>query len=231
MHSMTGRVRDCQSLDSDVLATRMLVDTDGFLGRHGCQRRLKSSSSEDQTLLLETRTRHGSHFLCASSLGDESACHPKPKYLRQVERSPFNAGATIWRTTTPLEPNIFMRTEPQDACVRPCYPMRQNPQKCCLPCRLGTIIDFRVSGRHFAPALAKRSVKQTPYCLAAHGEHTALKKTDAVCVAFQDGDSSFPVASTLEVQVLAQTLPPWGLLKRCFLVEVLFPARTALCKI
>jgi hypothetical protein len=174
MHSTTGRGRDCQSLDSDVFATRMLVDTDGFLGRHRWQRGLKSNGSEDQTLLLETRTRHGSHFLWASSLGDESACLPKPKYLRQVERNPFNAGATIWRTTTPLEPNICMRTESQDACVRSCYPMRQNPRKCCLPCRLGTIIDFRVSGRHFVPALTKRSVKQTPYCLAAHEEHAAF---------------------------------------------------------
>jgi hypothetical protein len=70
---------------------------------------------------------------------------------------------------------IYLCAQPQNACVRCCYPMRQNPQKCCLPCRLGTIIDFRVSGRHFAPALAKRSVKQTPHCLAAHGEHTASK--------------------------------------------------------
>jgi hypothetical protein len=33
------------------------------------------------------------------SPGDEPACHPQPKSLRQVERNPFNAGATIWRTT------------------------------------------------------------------------------------------------------------------------------------
>jgi hypothetical protein len=33
------------------------------------------------------------------SPGDESACHPNPESLRQVERNPFNAGATIWRTT------------------------------------------------------------------------------------------------------------------------------------
>src|SRR5215472_8951043 len=43
------------------------------------QRRLNSNSSEDQTLLLETWTRHGSHFLRASMPGDESACYPKPK--------------------------------------------------------------------------------------------------------------------------------------------------------
>ena len=28
-----------------------------------------------------------------------AACHPNPESLRQVERNPFNAGATIWRTT------------------------------------------------------------------------------------------------------------------------------------
>jgi hypothetical protein len=33
------------------------------------------------------------------SPGDESACHPNPESLRQVERNPFNAGATIWRST------------------------------------------------------------------------------------------------------------------------------------
>ena len=33
------------------------------------------------------------------SPGDESACHPKPRYLRSVERNPCDAGATIWRTT------------------------------------------------------------------------------------------------------------------------------------
>ena len=63
------------------------------------QHRLTSDSSEDKTLLLETRTRRV-HILCEHlSPGNESACHPKPKYLRQVERNPFDAGATIWRTT------------------------------------------------------------------------------------------------------------------------------------
>ena len=40
------------------------------------------------------------HIFCEHfSLGDELGCHPKPKYLRQVERNPCDAGATIWRTT------------------------------------------------------------------------------------------------------------------------------------
>ena len=40
------------------------------------------------------------HIFCEHlSPGDESACHPKPKYLRQMEGNPCDAGATIWRTT------------------------------------------------------------------------------------------------------------------------------------
>ena len=40
------------------------------------------------------------HIFCEHlSPGDESACHPKPKYLRHVKGNPFDAGATIWRTT------------------------------------------------------------------------------------------------------------------------------------
>src|SRR6516225_11383617 len=43
---------------------------------------------------------HGSHFFREHrSPGYEPACHPKPKYLRQVEGNPCDAGATIWRTT------------------------------------------------------------------------------------------------------------------------------------
>jgi hypothetical protein len=34
------------------------------------------------------------------SPGDEPARHPEPKSSRQVERNPFIASATIWRTTT-----------------------------------------------------------------------------------------------------------------------------------
>jgi len=63
---------------------------------------LKSNLSEDQTLFLETlpRNRRYFHIFCKRlSPGDESACHPNPESLRQVKRNPFNAGATIWRTT------------------------------------------------------------------------------------------------------------------------------------
>ena|SRR5215469_3392751 len=70
------------------------------------QRRLKSNNSEDQTLFL--KPGQGTvHIFCEHlSPGDESACHPKPKYLRPAERNPFDAGATIWRTTA-LAPVIL----------------------------------------------------------------------------------------------------------------------------
>jgi hypothetical protein len=63
------------------------------------QLRLKSNTSEDQTLFLKPGPGTVHIFCEHLSPDDESACHPKPKYLRQVERNPFDAGATIWRTT------------------------------------------------------------------------------------------------------------------------------------
>ena len=126
---------------------------------------------------------------------------------------------------------IYLCAQPQNACVRSCYPMRQNPQKCCLPCRLGTIIDFRVSGRHFAPALAKRSVKQTPHCLAAHGEHTASEKLAQFALRFRTEIHHFAWRLLSKCRFWRKPYRLEGLLKRCFLGEVLFPARTALCKI
>src|SRR5215472_9099184 len=53
-----------------------------------------------KTLLLETGQGTVHIFREHLSPRDERACHPKPKYLRQVERNPCDAGATIWRTTT-----------------------------------------------------------------------------------------------------------------------------------
>ena len=53
------------------------------------RRRLKSNSSEDQTLLPKTRTRHGSHFLRAFFAGRRISPPSKPMYLRQVERNPL----------------------------------------------------------------------------------------------------------------------------------------------
>ena len=55
--------------------------------------RLKSNSSEEQTLFLETRrTRHGSRFLRAPFLDPQSAYDLKPKSLCKPERSPFHVG-------------------------------------------------------------------------------------------------------------------------------------------
>jgi len=69
----------------------------GLHHRYAVRRGLKSNRSEDQTLLLETRTGTVPIFCELLSPGDESACHPKPRYLCQVERNPCDAGVTIWR--------------------------------------------------------------------------------------------------------------------------------------
>src|SRR6516162_254674 len=63
----------------------MIVSLRHLLGR------IVSSFSSREDLILEN--------LANLSPGDDSACHRKPKYLRQVKRNPFDAGATIWRTT------------------------------------------------------------------------------------------------------------------------------------
>src|SRR5262249_51531942 len=104
----TGLILDRRSTRQRValqrLGLRVKVRFDPFRDSAGCtiatrwQRQPKSNSSEDQTLVLETRTRPGSHFLQASFAGRRiSLPYPKPRYLRQVERNPFDAGATIWR--------------------------------------------------------------------------------------------------------------------------------------
>jgi len=120
-----------------------------------------------------------------------------------------------------------MRTEPQNAWVRCCYPMRQNPQKCCLPCRLGTIIDFRVSGRRFAPALAERSVKQTRHM----GSTQHQRKLTQFALRFRTEIHHFAWRLLLKCRFWRKLYRLEGLLKRCFLGEVLFLECTALCKI
>jgi hypothetical protein len=63
------------------------------------QPRLKSNFLKTKLFLLKPY-RGTVDILCKHlSPGDESACHPNPESLRQVERNPFNAGATTWRTT------------------------------------------------------------------------------------------------------------------------------------
>jgi len=64
------------------------------------QRRLKSKALKTKLYFLKLETRKAAvlHIFCEHlSPGDESVCHPRPKYLRQAERNPFNAGATICR--------------------------------------------------------------------------------------------------------------------------------------
>ena len=108
----TGLILDWRRTRQEVVqqkfALRVKARFNPFRDSAGCtiamrwQRRLKSNSSEDQTLFL--KPGQGTvHIFCEHlSSGDESACHPKPKYLRQVERNPLDAGATIWRTTAPF---------------------------------------------------------------------------------------------------------------------------------
>src|SRR5260370_22806247 len=77
------------------------------------QRRLKSYSSEDQTLFLKP-CRGTVDILCEHlSLGDEPACHSKPKSICQAEGNPVIASATIWRTTElPGSPNTLAWVRP-----------------------------------------------------------------------------------------------------------------------
>ena len=53
------------------------------------QSRFKSNSSEDQTLLLETRTRHGSHFLRASLAGRRISLPSKTEVLTSSGKKSF----------------------------------------------------------------------------------------------------------------------------------------------
>ena len=95
----TGLILDWRRTRQEVVqqkfALRVKSRFNPFRDSAGCtiatqwQRRLKSNSSEDQTLLPKTRTRHGSHFLRAFFAGRRISPPSKPKYLRQVERNPL----------------------------------------------------------------------------------------------------------------------------------------------
>src|SRR5215471_16918369 len=75
----TGLILDWRRTRQEVVPQKFALPVKArfnpFRDSAGCtiatqwQRRLKSNSSEDQTLLLETRTRHGSHFLRAFFAG------------------------------------------------------------------------------------------------------------------------------------------------------------------
>src|SRR6516165_8405690 len=85
----TGRILDSRRTHQQVVqqkfALRVKAGFNPFRDSAGCtivirwQRRLKSNSSEDQTLLLEARTRHGSHVLRASITGRRFTAIPQRK--------------------------------------------------------------------------------------------------------------------------------------------------------
>src|SRR6516225_1104253 len=76
-------------------ALRVKARFNPFRDSAGCtiamrwQRRLTSNSSEDKTLVLETRTRHGSHFLRASFAGRRISLPSKTEVLTSRERKSF----------------------------------------------------------------------------------------------------------------------------------------------
>src|SRR5215472_12977328 len=94
------------------------------------QRKLKSDSSEDQTLLLETRTRHGSHFLRASFAGRRISPPSKTEVLTSSGKKSFDTGATIWRTTGFLE--LFELLEE----YAPVWYTEQHHQRALTACRI-----------------------------------------------------------------------------------------------
>jgi hypothetical protein len=78
----------------------------GVLANHTALPSLCGGSLASRAIFLKTKLfflkpcRGTVDIFCKHlSPGDEQACHPNPESLRQVERNPFNAGATIWRTT------------------------------------------------------------------------------------------------------------------------------------
>jgi len=79
--------RTRQQVVQQKFAWRVKAGFNPFRDSAGCtiamrwQRRLKSNSSEDQTLLLETRTRRGSHFLRASFAGRRISLPSKTEVL------------------------------------------------------------------------------------------------------------------------------------------------------
>src|SRR6516165_2184449 len=105
----TGPILDSRRTHQQVVqqkfALRAKAGFNPFRDSAGCtivtqwQRKLKSNSSEDQTLLLETRTRHGSHFLRAFFAGRRISPPSKTEVLTSSGKKSFDTGATIWRTT------------------------------------------------------------------------------------------------------------------------------------
>jgi transposase InsO family protein len=105
-----GLARTRQEVVQQKFALPVKARFNPFRDSAGCtiatqwQRRLKSNSSEDQTLLLETRARHGSHFLRAFFAGRRISPPSKTEVLTSSGEKSFDTGATIWRTTTSAAP-------------------------------------------------------------------------------------------------------------------------------
>src|SRR5215471_17087627 len=95
----TGLILDWRRTRQQVVlqrfGLRVKARFDPFRDSAGCtiamrwQRRLKSHSSEDQTLVLETRTRHGSHFLRASFAGRRISLPSKTEVLTSSGKKSF----------------------------------------------------------------------------------------------------------------------------------------------
>src|SRR3974390_103664 len=103
----TGRILDWRRTRQQVLqqkfALRVKARFNPFRDSAGCtiamrwQRRFKSNSSEDS--LLETRTRHGSHFLRASLTGRRFTAIPNRRAYANEKEILLMWCTTIWRTT------------------------------------------------------------------------------------------------------------------------------------
>src|SRR5262250_3664068 len=95
----TGLILDWRRTRQEVVQQKFALPVKArfnpFRDSAGCtiatqwQRRLKSNSSEDQTLLLETRTRHGSHFLRASFAGRRISLPSKAEVLTSSGKKSF----------------------------------------------------------------------------------------------------------------------------------------------
>src|SRR6516162_11882931 len=107
----TARILDSRRTRQQVVqhkfALRLKARFNHFRDSAGCtiamrwQRRVKSNSSEDQSPLLETQTRHGAHFLRASFAERRISPPSKTEVLTSSGKKSFDTGATIWRTTAP----------------------------------------------------------------------------------------------------------------------------------
>ena len=97
--------RTHQQVVQQKFALRVKAGFNPFRDSAGCtivtqwQGRLKSNSSEDQTLVLETLTRHGSRFLGAFCAGRGLTAIPNRNAYANEKEILLMWCTTIWRTT------------------------------------------------------------------------------------------------------------------------------------